>query len=112
MEKNVQKIVNQINELVDELAQIAISSPIKKSSGKHKIANRTKGAVGGLNILIDEGYFDKPKDLSSILNKLQEIGRYYPRPSIAMNLLNLTKRRMLTRIRNKNSKSWQYVIHK
>ncbi|OGF28193.1 hypothetical protein A2303_00355 [Candidatus Falkowbacteria bacterium RIFOXYB2_FULL_47_14] len=112
MNKQAEGLVNQIKGLIDELAQMTDSSSKKVNSKGASTVEKTKGAIGGLNILLKEGFFDTPQDLSSVLKKLQEIGRYYPRPSVAMNLLNLTKKRILTRIKNKTTKGWQYVIHK
>ncbi|GAG80702.1 unnamed protein product, partial [marine sediment metagenome] len=39
-------------------------------------------------------------------------GHYHKRTAVAMNLLNLTKRRILNRFKNKETKNWEYVIRK
>lgn len=102
------ELVTQINKLVDELATL---STITTSSHKQKIPSGKDGAAGAISMLIDEGFFDSPKDLQSVLQKLKEIGRYYSRPLISMNLLNLTKRRVFNRLKE-GKQSWQYVLRK
>ncbi len=114
MEK-AQEIAEQVKELVDQLVEMSGEKPlIKKTPKRMKTSKKTvlKGASGALQMLIGEGYFDKPKDLSSVVERMKEIGRYYPRSTISMNLLNLTKRRTLNRLKEKNTKNWEYVIRR
>lgn len=114
MKKGAEKIGEQIKELVDQLVAIADSKSIdKKALRQPGITTTTKGASGAISLLINEGFFDSPKDLNSIMDKLKEIGRYYPKPSVSMNLLNLTKRRTFNRLpKDKETKGWQYVLRK
>lgn len=108
-----QKIAEQIKLLLDELVVLAGEKPIKKSNNKSQIVNTTrKGAAGALTMLTDEGFFDSPKEISVVMEKLEEIGRYYPQTTIAMNLLNLTKRRKFNRLKDKGTKNWLYVLRK
>ncbi|MFA6918898.1 MAG: hypothetical protein WC244_02155 [Patescibacteria group bacterium] len=110
MENNAQKIAEQIKSLVDEL--VTISGGVSTKKQKAKIVSVPKGASGALTLLTDDGFFDAPRDISTIMEKLKEIGRYYPQTSISMNLLNLTKRRMFNRLKDKESKNWLYVLRK
>jgi len=110
MENNAQKIAEQIKRLVDELA--TISGDVSTKKQKAKIVSVPKGASGALTLLTDDGFFDTPRDISTIMEKLKEIGRYYPQTSISMNLLNLTKRRIFNRLKDKESKNWLYVLRK
>ena len=113
MENRVQKITEQIKNLVDELAAIYGGDPVKKQIvKKKKSASVPKGAIGALTMLTEEGFFDAPKDISAIMEKLKEIGRYYPQTAVSMNLLNLTKRRTFNRLKNKDTKNWLYVLRK
>ena len=114
MKKEPQKIAEEIKVLVDQLVVMAGKHPkISKLSSKQvNMTSTTKGASGALAMLIEEGFFDKPKDISSIMGKLKEIGRYYSRMNISMNLLNLTKRRTFNRFKDKETKNWQYVLRK
>ena len=112
MKSDVQKIVDKITALVDQLADLAEAEGKTVTKIFPQKSKKTKGASGALKIIIDEGFLDKPKDLPSIMDKLKQIGRYYSKQSIAMNLLNLTKNRTLNRLKDKGSKNWQYVIRK
>ena len=112
MKKTAQEIAKEIKELVDQLASISSAGT---SAGKASVKVKPKakkGASGALSILIEEEFFDTPKNLSAIMGRLKEIGRYYPKPTVSMNLLNLTRRRMLTRIPDSKTKKWLYVLRK
>ncbi len=113
MKKEAQEIAEQIKGLVDQLVFLSSDKPSgKKPSKKVKLSKSTKGCSGALSILIEERFFDKPKDLTETMNRLEEIGRYYPKTSVSMNLLNLTKRRTFSRIKNNKTKKWQYVLRR
>lgn len=111
---NPQIIAEQIKVLLDELVTMAGENPTSKPSSKRQVANivAPKGASGTLTMLINEGFFDAPKDISTIMEKLKEIGRYYPQTTVSMNLLNLTKRRIFNRLKDKETKNWLYVLRK
>jgi len=112
--RNPKIIINEIKGLLDEL-----SSSFGVKPSRDKITSQTsrsitspKGALGAINMLIGEKFFDVPKEISTVMKKLSEIGHYHKRTAIAMNLLNLTKRRILNRFKNKETKNWEYVIRK
>ena len=111
---NPQSIAEQIKLLLDELVTMVEDKPTSKSTSKHQIVKvvAPKGASGALAMLMNEGFFDTPKDISTIMEKLKEIGRYYPQTSVSMNLLNLTKRRTFNRLKDKETKNWLYVLRK
>lgn len=111
MKKEAQQIAEQIKVLVDQLAGMSTKeAPSQKASRRRKVITNKKGAAGALSILIEEDFLDSPKSLSEIMGKLKEIGRHYPTNTVSMNLLNLTRRRTLTRIGK--PKKWQYVLRK
>ena len=113
MENKAQKIAEQIKDLVDKLAALSLGGPIKKETiRKRETTSVPKGAIGALTVLAEEGFFDAPKDISTIMEKLSEIGRYYPQTAVSMNLLNLNRRRIFNRFRDKNTKKWLYVLRK
>ena len=108
-----QKIVDQIKVLLDQLVEMTGEKVVAKAGAKKAVSTSVpKGASGALKILTDDGFFDTPQDISKIMEKLKEIGRYYPQPSVSMNLLNLTKRREFNRIKDKETKNWLYVLRK
>jgi hypothetical protein len=107
-------IISEIKDLLDELG-----SSFGVKTGHGQIAQKTKvdtspprGALGAINMLIEEKFFDTPKEISAVIEKLKEVGYYHKSTAVAMNLLNLTKRRILNRFKNKETKNWEYVIRK
>ena len=86
--------------------------PLKTLKKYAPTVKAKKGAIGAIQLLIEEGFFDTPKDVISVLGKLEEIGHYHQRASVEMNLLNLTKRRELNRFKGQKTKKWEYVIRK
>ena len=107
MKKDPSEIAKHIISLVNELAEMA------ENPGSPKLQKKeTKGTVGGLNILIGEDFFNTPQPLTAAINKLQEMGRHYPKSTVAMGLLNLTRSRILVRIKNPKTKNWEYVVRK
>jgi len=68
MEKDIKKIVAQIKDLVDELAAVVnAGSPKGRAAKKQVRSAEPKGAIGALNILAEEGFFDTPKDITLIM---------------------------------------------
>jgi hypothetical protein len=116
MKKDPQKIVEQINLLVSELAALAgvpnnkPATQVKRPSSKGE--KDTSGATGGIRLLIDEGKLDSPKQLPEIIEFLKQEGRHYSSQTISMGLLNLVRERTLTRFRDKGEKSWKYAIRR
>jgi len=112
VKKDAQKIAEEIKQLVDQLTEMSINEPSAgKVSGQVKSKHK-RGASGALSILIEEGFFNSPKDLSAIMSRLQEIGHWHKKPNVSMNLLNLTKRRTFNRIKDTKTKKWQYVLRR
>ncbi len=107
MKKRPSEIAEQIISLVNELVEMAGHPTTVKLQKKEK-----KGAVGALNLLIDESFFDNPQPLTEVINKLQEMGRHHPKSTVAMGLLNLTRSRVLVRIKNTKTKKWEYVMRR
>jgi hypothetical protein len=112
MKQDAQIIADRIKTLVDQLVALSGEQFRGRFPRQTRRTRVAKGASGAPSTLIGEGFFETPKDLSSIMEKLQQIGRYYPRTTVSMNLLNLTKRRILNRLRDKGTRNWQYVLRK
>jgi hypothetical protein len=58
--------------------------------------------------LIDDGFFREKRRLADVNVRLEEQGHYYSIQTIAVNLLRLTKKKMLRRLRD--DKGWIYVV--
>lgn len=112
MKKRAQEIAEQIKQLADQLAAMASTRPSVGKLPQQKPPTIKKGASGALSMLIAEKFFDIPKDLPTVMDRLQQIGHYHPKSTVAMNLLNLTKRRILNRIKDSKTKHWQYVLRR
>ena len=59
-----------------------------------------------LMLLMDDGFFKKPKELAAVKAALAERGHVYPVTTISPALLRLVQRRYLRRI--KQDKRWFY----
>ena len=116
MKKDAKTIVEEINQLVSELAALAgmptqtvlVKSKKTTSSGKKD----NSGATGGIRLLAEEGKLDPPKQLSEIMNLLKQDGRHYGKSTVAMGLVNLVRERVLTRFKADGDKNWKYAVRK
>jgi len=117
MKKNpkqlAEDIITQVRELA-ELAGVQVETRLTKIQQMLKRNNQKdmSGATGGLRILINEGYFNDPKQLPEIIERLKQEGRHYSNAAVSMGLLNLVKERVLMRFHDKGDKKWKYVIRK
>ena len=111
--RDQKQIITEIRVLLDELggAPNIKASPHKGTAHSDTVVSQ-KGALGAINMLMEENFFDTPKEMPAVMDRLKEVGHYHKRTAIAMNLLNLTKRRVLNRFKNKETKNWEYVIRK
>lgn len=115
MTRNPKTILSEIKGLVNELESAmggGLPAQKKVSPKQPSAVAMPKGALGAITMLLDEEFFDTPKEIAQVMEKLKQIGHYHKRPAISMNLLNLSKRRILNRFKNKETKNWEYVIRK
>lgn len=116
MKKDPKQLAENIIALVSELAELVggkiETRPVRAPRSPRESRKDTSGATGGLRVLVDEGYFDSPRQLPEIIERLKQEGRHYSSAAISMGLLNLVKERALMRFREKNDKKWKYVIRK
>lgn len=79
-------------------------------SNKHLKYNTAKPSMtDSIKELIENGFFNKPRGLAEIKNKLEEEGVFIAITSLSERALFLIKRRELRRIRNVKTKKWEYV---
>jgi len=114
MTREPNAIINDIKKLLAELENSLGTSDArnKKPARPTKVSSVPKGALNAIMMLIEEDFLNSPKEISAVMKKLKEIGHYHKGTAVAMNLLNLTKRRILNRFKNKETKNWEYVIRK
>jgi len=63
--------------------------------------------MGLISELIGAGFFDEPRQLSSVKTALEERGRLYPVTTLSPIMLRLVRRRQLRRIKQQGR--WVYV---
>lgn len=120
--KTKESIIRDIKNLLDELLIILDSDIPAKENGSKGVKGSTRsktrnsidysGGMGGIMYLLDQGFFTTPKGRKEVIEELKREGRHYPPHLISMNLLALTRKRSLTRLRGSNNKGWVYVIRK
>lgn len=74
---------------------------------KQKPANGRKSITDLLVELKDEGFFDEPKRVNEIVEKMAENGHHYPGSSLTEPLLRAVKNRVLGRLKKEGQ--WGYV---
>ena len=86
-----------------------LSQKTKSTSSPKK---KDVGTAGGIELLIDQGFFEKPKSMKAILDELKKEGYFYPVTSIDASVRKnfFAKKKILTRI--KEGKVWLYVTRK
>jgi transcriptional regulator of heat shock response len=115
-----EKIIEKLDKIEQRLTRIekkifpekteAVSStdePISKSKNK-----QYKGTSGGIQYLIEQGFFEKPKSMREIFDELKKEGYFYPLQSVdaAIRKEFFIRKRVLIRI--KEGKIWLYAIKK
>ncbi|MAQ77343.1 hypothetical protein CL684_02355 [Candidatus Campbellbacteria bacterium] len=102
------EIINKIRDLLNELEGLGLDT---KKSKKQKIEDKTPtGCIGSIEVLINEGFFEKLRTVSEVVDKLKEEGQPYSRSLVSMNLLNLVKPPKRTLRRIKEEKQWNYIV--
>ncbi len=94
--RDPQSIISQIETLLRELR---FSIEAANNSLVAPVPKNPTGLMGDLYGLIDEGFFDQPKTLSEIHEKLRKEGINKPVTSLMKPLLQLIKKKMLKRER-------------
>lgn len=100
--KNPKFIINQIRELLLELE--GLNFPLA-SKGK-TMSTSLRGLTGEIFNLIQEGFFNQPKDLSEIREKLKAEGIKKNSSELMRPLLQLIRKKFLKR--NKIEKKYKY----
>lgn len=83
----------------------ASGKPARKPSSK--AGKRLPSATDAILELNEEGFFDKPKGLADIKQKLADQGMIYPVTTLSGVVLPLVRRRQLGRV--KQDGRWSYV---
>lgn len=100
----VQSLLQRITELEKRVDALEKQKP--KQAKKLKKEDEFKGLAGAIFDLIQESFFDKPRELNEIQKQLKANGVFYPVTSYPDSLLRLVRKKKLRRI---NEKGWRYV---
>ncbi|GEM_PF-2741684 len=108
VEKEIEAIRREIEKLGGRLT--ALEHPQIRI--KTKTQNTYSGLNGGIQMLLDEGFFETPKALGEIREKLGEKVYHYGKGSIskALSVYFMKRDQKLTRI--KEGKAWKYAQRK
>lgn len=98
--EEVQDIVRQLGDVSGRVGKRSSRSAVK--AGK-----RLPTATDAILELKEEGFFDKPKALADVKEKLASQGMIYPMTSLSPVVLILVRRRQLGRV--KEGGRWSYV---
>lgn len=114
--KTINQIIVEIKKLLKELeSRINLNNKRIKDNGVYSkdvksVKRNSIGCIGFVETLISDGYFNSLRTSNNVMNKLEEEGQPYSRPTISMNLLNLVRKKILRRI--KKDGQWQYIVRK
>ena len=84
----------------------------KKEKTTQKLKSDYSGLVGGIQLLVDNGFFSNPKLLKEIVKELKVKNYHYSQASVSKILARdfVRKKRILNRI--KEGVNYKYVIRK
>lgn len=111
VQKEISETYKQLKKLDDRVSKIERDIYAKKIKVKPK-AQDFKGLIGGIRLLISNGFLDSPKNVKEIREELKREGYHYSYQSVdkILRVDFLAKRRILTRIKDNNI--WKYVLRK
>jgi len=107
--QKILKILQKLDARIETVEKkLESSKPDSTSKSKSKKVSRKPKSLTSLIIeLKDSGYFDKPKTVREITEKLQQQGWHYPHASLTHPLQRLLRKRAIGRIAVKGK--WAYV---
>lgn len=110
MSSNDLKKIKELEARILKLEKVVFDTKSKKSIKTS--TTEYQGLVGGLQLLIDNGFFNKPVLVTEVQDELQKEGYFRPIQSTdaALRKDMVQRKQALTRIRVNGV--WQYVIKK
>jgi len=101
-DKSLKDKIEKIDKRLKKLEKAVFGTSTKKFSNTKRTS-----LAGAITILIGKGFFNSPKDLNQIIQKVKGTGAFYPKTSYPDSLLRLKKKNNLRRL--KEGKKWVYV---
>ena len=106
--KKILEILKDINNKLNKIGKKLGEDKIQSSIKIEKQSTKKSSSLTSLIIQMkEEGFFDKPKTLQEITEKLGESGWHYPKSSITHPLQRLLRKGKIGRIAVKGK--WAYV---
>ena len=103
------KKIKKIEERISKLEKAVFGT---KSGPDQNKKNQQKGLVGGINLLVDNGFFKKPVLVTEVQDELRKEGYYHSIQATD----TILRRDMVNRKKNlsriKINGVWQYVMRK
>ena len=103
--EEVQEIIRQASGGTARGGSASRAQKVTKAAAK--AVKRLPSATDAIQELNEEGFFDKPKGLADIKQKLADQGMIYPVTTLSGVVLGLVRRRKLGRVRQDGR--WSYV---
>lgn len=109
MEKEIKDKFSKLEKRIDMLEKIILKNKIKNET---KISKKHGGPTGGIQLLIDDGFFNKPVLVTEVNAELQREGYFYTIQSVdtIMRRDFVKRKRILNRVQIDGI--WQYVLRK
>lgn len=103
------KKIKNLEERISKLEKTVFGNQTKPVKNKDK---QYKGLIGGINLLIEQGFFNKPVLVTEVQDELQKEGYYHSIQSTDTRLRRdlVNRKKILTRL--KVDGLWQYVLRK
>lgn len=100
----------KIKEIEERLSKI--EKTVFKTKKPTSINNNYEGLSGGIQLIIDNGFLNTPKDVVEIISELKRENYHYPKESIRkiVSVDFTKKKRILTRVRENNL--YKYVVRR
>jgi len=108
LDPELAKILSSIEKRLAEIENIIFTEKPKFEKKK----NDYSGLSGGIRQLVDNGFFDKPREMKEIIYELKAVGYHYPDPSTfkIISVDFIQKRKILSRL--KIGRNYKYVKRK
>jgi len=106
----IKKVMDRLSNLESRVSSLEKLMPTIKET--RVVTKEFKGLSGGINKLIDEGFFSRPKSLSQILDEMRRQNYYYSAPAVNTALTRdfMKRKGLLTRLGKRGE--WKYVLRK
>ena len=109
IEKNIEKKFSLLEKRISRLEKILLQ---RKTVNNIKKSNEYDGLTGGLQLLIDNGFFKKPVLVTEVNEELKREGYYYSIQAVDTIIRrDLVKRKKILN-RVKIDDVWQYILRK